>query len=110
VRLADGLQRLIITDRQGVLRLVVRDVLIGGDNDITIRHSIPPRQGITARVAHCAGAVSGDPRGVRSSLACTIPPLRPALRHMEALDRAAAGRPTPGATRRSVGRGAPAGW
>jgi site-specific DNA recombinase len=41
-RLADGLDQLDIAEQQRILRLVVREVLIGGDDDkITIRHSIP---------------------------------------------------------------------
>jgi site-specific DNA recombinase len=41
-RLATGLDRLDIAEQQRILRLVVREVLIGGDDDkITIRHSIP---------------------------------------------------------------------
>ena len=41
-RLNDGLDRLDTSEQQRVLRLVVREVLIGGDDDtITIRHSIP---------------------------------------------------------------------
>jgi len=41
-RLADGLDQLTIADQQRILRLVVREVLIGGDDDtVTIRHSIP---------------------------------------------------------------------
>jgi site-specific DNA recombinase len=45
-RLADGLDQLTLYDQQRVLRLVVREVLIGGDDDtITIRHSIPTPTG-----------------------------------------------------------------
>ena len=45
-RLADGLDRLDIAEQQRILRLVVREVLIGGDDDaITIRHSIPTPTG-----------------------------------------------------------------
>jgi site-specific DNA recombinase len=45
-RLADGLDDLDIADQQRVLRLVVREVLVGGDDDtITIRHSIPTPTG-----------------------------------------------------------------
>jgi site-specific DNA recombinase len=45
-RLADGLDRLDITDQQRILRLIVREVLVGGDTDtITIRHSIPTPNG-----------------------------------------------------------------
>ena len=45
-RLGDGLDRLTIEERQRVLRLVVREVLIGGDDDtITVRHSIPTPTG-----------------------------------------------------------------
>jgi site-specific DNA recombinase len=41
-RLADGLDQLDIAGQQRVLRLVVREVLIGGEDDnVTIRHSIP---------------------------------------------------------------------
>jgi site-specific DNA recombinase len=45
-RLADGLDQLDIAGQQRVLRLVVREVLIGGDDDkVTIRHSIPTPNG-----------------------------------------------------------------
>ena len=45
-RLADGLDQLDIARQQRILRLVVREVLIGGDDDtITIRHSIPTPTG-----------------------------------------------------------------
>jgi site-specific DNA recombinase len=45
-RLADGLDQLDVAEQQRILRLVVREVLIGGDNDtITIRHSIPTPNG-----------------------------------------------------------------
>jgi len=41
-RLTDGLDQLDIAGQQRVLRLVVREVLVGGDDDtVTIRHSIP---------------------------------------------------------------------
>ena len=45
-RLADGLDQLDIAEQQRILRLVVREVLIGGDdNKITIRHTIPTPTG-----------------------------------------------------------------
>ncbi|MCA1700951.1 MAG: recombinase family protein, partial [Actinobacteria bacterium] len=45
-RLAEGLDQLSVADQQRTLRLVVREVLIGGDEDkITIRHSIPTPNG-----------------------------------------------------------------
>jgi site-specific DNA recombinase len=45
-RLADGLDQLDIAGQQRVLRLVVREVLIGGEDDnVTIRHSIPTPNG-----------------------------------------------------------------
>ena len=45
-RLADGLDHLNLDEQQRVLRLVVREVLIGGDDDtITIRHTIPTPTG-----------------------------------------------------------------
>jgi site-specific DNA recombinase len=41
-RLADGLDQLSLEEQQRVLRLVVREVVIGGGDDtITIRHTIP---------------------------------------------------------------------
>ncbi|MGB0096133.1 MAG: hypothetical protein WBP81_26805, partial [Solirubrobacteraceae bacterium] len=45
-RIADGLDQLATADQQRILRLVGREVLIGGDDDtITIRHSIPTPTG-----------------------------------------------------------------
>src|ERR1035437_1570595 len=45
-RLADGLDQLNLDEQQRILRLVVREVLIGGDDDtITIRHTIPTPTG-----------------------------------------------------------------
>jgi len=45
-RLADGLDQLSLEDQQRILRLIVREVLVGGDHDkITIRHSIPAPTG-----------------------------------------------------------------
>jgi site-specific DNA recombinase len=45
-RLGDGLDQLNPEEQQRILRLVVREVLIGGDEDkITIRHSIPTPNG-----------------------------------------------------------------
>jgi site-specific DNA recombinase len=45
-RLTDGLDQLDVAEQQRILRLVVREVLIGGDDDtITIRHSIPTPTG-----------------------------------------------------------------
>jgi len=41
-RLTDGLEQLDVAGQQRILRLVVREVLIGGDDDtITVRHTIP---------------------------------------------------------------------
>ena len=45
-RLNDGLDQLTLDEQQRILRLVVREVLIGGDDDtITIRHTIPTPTG-----------------------------------------------------------------
>jgi site-specific DNA recombinase len=44
-RLADRAATLDVHERQRVLRLIVREVLIGSDGDITIRHSIPTPNG-----------------------------------------------------------------
>ena len=45
-RLTDGLDQLDVAGQQRILRLVVREVLIGGDDDtITIRHTIPTPTG-----------------------------------------------------------------
>jgi site-specific DNA recombinase len=43
-RLAESADDLSIDERQRVLRLVVREVLVGGDDTVTIRHSIPAPQ------------------------------------------------------------------
>ena len=74
-RLTDGLDQLDIAGQQRILRLVVREVLIGGDDDtITIRHSIPTPTGPDDPSYLCVGAVGGDPCGVPASIADTIPP------------------------------------
>ena len=45
-RLADGLDQLDVPGQQRILRLVVREILIGGDDDtVTIRHTIPTPTG-----------------------------------------------------------------
>jgi site-specific DNA recombinase len=45
-RLTDGLDQFDVAEQRRILRLVVREVLIGGDDDtITIRHSIPTPTG-----------------------------------------------------------------
>jgi site-specific DNA recombinase len=45
-RLSDSLDQLTLDEQQRILRLVVREVLIGGDDEkITIRHSIPTPSG-----------------------------------------------------------------
>jgi site-specific DNA recombinase len=45
-RLNDGLDQLDDEERQRILRLVVREVLVGGDDEkITVRHSIPTPNG-----------------------------------------------------------------
>jgi hypothetical protein len=45
-RLTDGLDQLDVAGQQRILRLVVREVLIGGDDDtVTIRHTIPTPTG-----------------------------------------------------------------
>jgi site-specific DNA recombinase len=44
-RLANGLDQLTLEEQQRVLRLVVREVVIGGDDTITIRHTIPTPTG-----------------------------------------------------------------
>ncbi len=41
-RLTDGLEQLNLDEQQRILRLVVREVIVGGDDDtVTIRHTIP---------------------------------------------------------------------
>ena len=78
-RLADGLDQLNVEEQQRVLRLVVREVLIGGDDDkITIRHSIPTPNG--------GGSGDGSPGcQLRGSGHLTLPvqrlppPARPAM-------------------------------
>ena len=66
-RLADGLDQLDLAEQQRILRLVVREVLIGGDEDtITIRHSIP--------TPHGGGSGDGPPNyQLRGSGPLTVP-------------------------------------
>lgn len=45
-RLADGLDQLTVHEQQRIVRLVVREVLVGGEEDnVTIRYSIPTPSG-----------------------------------------------------------------
>jgi site-specific DNA recombinase len=75
-RLTDGLDQLDVAEQQRILRLVVREVLIGGDDDtITIRHTIPTPTGpddpsyLLRGSSHLAAALehlsAGAGRGVR---------------------------------------------
>ena len=70
-RLADGLDQLSIEEQQHILRLVVREVLVGGDDDtITIRHSIPTPNGGPNESYPLRG--SSHRRPLRSSLASLL--------------------------------------
>ena len=72
-RLSDGLDRLNLDDQQRILRLVVREVLIGGDDDtITIRHSIPTPTGPNDPSYLLRG--SGHHAALRSSLLGAMQP------------------------------------
>ncbi len=75
-RLADGLDQLSVEEQQRILRLVVREVLIGGDDDtITIRHSIPTPTGpdepsyLLRGSSHLAAPVQRLPAPARPGLA-----------------------------------------
>ena len=82
-RLADGLDELDIAGQQRILRLVVREVLIGGEDDkITIRHSIPTPNG---------GSDGSYP--LRGSSHITVPLQRLSTPARPAVDRARAGSP-----------------
>jgi site-specific DNA recombinase len=72
-RLTDGLDHLNLDDQQRILRLVVREVLIGGDDDtITIRHSIPTPTGPNDLSYLLRG--SGHHAALRSSLLGAVQP------------------------------------
>ena len=74
-RLTDGLDQLTIEERQRLLRLVVRDVLIGGEDDnITIRHSIPAPTG-----SHDADCPLRGSSHLAAALQCLPAPARPGL-------------------------------
>ena len=67
-RLDDGLERLTIAERQRLLRLIVREVVVHGEDEkVTIKHSIPTpspdtRQASTGSVDHLRGnRVDGFP-------------------------------------------------
>ena len=77
--LADGLDQLNIEEQQRILRLVVREVLIGGDDDkITIRHSIPTPTGPSEPSYLLRGSSPVAPAGQHCPLD-TRPPLRGGL-------------------------------
>ncbi len=66
-RLSNGLDQLSLDEQQRILRYVVREVLIGGDDDtITIRHSIPTPTGPSDPNYLLRG--SGQHPALRSSL------------------------------------------
>jgi site-specific DNA recombinase len=67
-RLNDGLDQLSLDEQQRILRLVVREVLIGGEDDkITIPHSIPhPKRRARRKLPHCVGAVRSGDAGARA--------------------------------------------
>lgn len=98
LKLADNLEDFLATlrksavtatveDRQRVLRLLVKEVLVGPGR-IVIRHSIPARGDTPApppsartvtmtrslpQVATCVGGVTGEPCGVPSAVGCLTP-------------------------------------
>jgi len=78
-RLTANAKKLTIEQRQEIVRLVVREVLLG-DDDITVRHSIPVptngQPGGSLLRSQSQGAAQGDPGGVRR--ARPRPPVRPA--------------------------------
>ena len=51
-RLSANAENLTVQQRQQIVRLVVREVLLG-DDDITVRHSIPSRRTDSQRVRYC---------------------------------------------------------
>ena len=67
-RLTANAETLTIEQRQEIVRLVVREVLLG-DDDVTIRHSIPVpaggRPGGSLLRSQRQSAAQGDPAGVR---------------------------------------------
>ena len=115
-RLADGLDQLDVPGQQRILRLVVREVLIGGDDDtVTIRHTIPTPTGpddpsyLLRGSSHLAGP--GEPVPalcVRSVDGPGVPglPVRALRRRCRrALQEQAAGGIHAGRDRRADGRG-----
>jgi site-specific DNA recombinase len=67
-RLSTNAEKLTIEQRQEIVRLVVREVLLG-DDDVTVRHSIPiptgGQPGGSLLRSQSQGAAQGDQRGVR---------------------------------------------
>ena len=67
-RLSNNATALTIKQRQEIVRLVVREVLLGDDN-ITVRHSIPVpnggQPGGSLLRSQRQGVAQGDPPGVR---------------------------------------------
>ncbi|MGH2797029.1 MAG: recombinase family protein [Thermoleophilaceae bacterium] len=86
-RLSDGLDELTLDEQQRILRLIVREVLIGGDDDkITIRHSIPtPNGGPNGSYplrgsSPVAAALEHRARRARHRARAAWPPVRPLCR------------------------------
>ena len=97
-RLADGLDQLSVEEQQRILRLVVREVLVGGDDDIiAIRHSIPsPNGGPNGSYplrgsSPLAAAQQRLPRRPRSGTPAARAPLRPLRRRPDDLRQKRAG-------------------
>jgi site-specific DNA recombinase len=67
-RLSANAEQLTVEQRQEIVRLVVREVLLG-DDDVTVRHSIPVptggQPGGSLLHSQRQGAAQGDPVGVR---------------------------------------------
>jgi hypothetical protein len=85
-RLSANAGKLTVEQRQQIVRLVVREVLLGAD-DITVRHSIPVPKGGHQPVLYCVATVKALRKAIRSVFG-EVPCARATARLYEAAARA----------------------
>ena len=110
-RLSANAEQLTIEQRQEIVRLVVREVLLG-DDDITVRHSIPfptgDQPGGSLLRSQRQGAAQGDQRRVRRARArASMSPAQGAQRHRSSARARPAADPRPDPRRVGAHRSPP---
>ena len=80
-RLSANAEDLTVEQRQEIVRLVVREVLLG-DDDITVRHSIPVPTAASQAVRYCIHSVKALRKAIRQVFGDDVPVQR-CVRHKE---------------------------